>query len=192
LRWAGLGGLAALAAGVLSEGLPTAAVAAPAVSSTFDPLRPPAVPLAVRSPYLTTWLPGDSLPGAWPTFWTGAVTAITGIARVDGVPYVFIGTPGGGGYALATQTALVTTATRSVYTIQAGPVALTVTFFSPAFPPADPANLRRQSVPMSYLMVTALSRDGVGHRVSVYLDISGEGAGSARTWRRCAQPCRRR
>jgi hypothetical protein len=50
--------------------------------STFFPARPPAVPLAVRSPYLSTWLEAGSdggnggyLAGEWPTFWTGQVTA---------------------------------------------------------------------------------------------------------------------
>ena len=38
-------------------------------ASTFSPLRPPAIPLAVASPYLSTWLQGDNLPGTWPTFW---------------------------------------------------------------------------------------------------------------------------
>lgn len=41
-------------------------------ASSFSPLRPPAIPLAVRSPYLNTWLNGDSggiLPGSWPRFW---------------------------------------------------------------------------------------------------------------------------
>lgn len=44
--------------------------------STFDPLRPPAIPLAVKSPYLNTWQQAGSdggnggyLPGQWPTFW---------------------------------------------------------------------------------------------------------------------------
>ena len=47
-----------------------------ASASTFTPLRPPAIPLAVRSPYLNTWLNGDSggiLPGAWPHFWAYVV-----------------------------------------------------------------------------------------------------------------------
>ena len=45
--------------------------------STFQPVRPPAVPLAVRSPYLNTWLdsPTDGkergvLAGQFPRFWT--------------------------------------------------------------------------------------------------------------------------
>ena len=48
-----------------------------AAQSKFVPTRPPALPLAVKSPYLSTWLPAGSdggnggyLPGAWPTFWT--------------------------------------------------------------------------------------------------------------------------
>lgn len=45
-------------------------------SSTFSPARPPSIPLAVRSPYLSTWLQvgkdggdGGLLAGQWPTFW---------------------------------------------------------------------------------------------------------------------------
>jgi hypothetical protein len=44
--------------------------------STFSPARPPAIPLAVRSPYLSTWLNAGSdggnggyLAGQWPVFW---------------------------------------------------------------------------------------------------------------------------
>lgn len=42
-------------------------------ASTFKPTRPPAHPLLVRSPYLNSWLQGESgglLPGSWPRFWT--------------------------------------------------------------------------------------------------------------------------
>lgn len=44
--------------------------------STFNPLRPPALPLAVRSPYFNVYQEAGSdggnggyLPGQWPTFW---------------------------------------------------------------------------------------------------------------------------
>lgn len=47
-----------------------------AAQSTFTPARPPAIPLAVKSPYLTTWQSagtdggnGGYLAGQWPTFW---------------------------------------------------------------------------------------------------------------------------
>jgi hypothetical protein len=166
LRYAGLAGIAGVAGPAV-----LGATAANAAGGTFTPIRPPATPLAVRSPYLTTWLPGDSLAGTWPTFWRGAVTAIAGIVRVDNQPYVFIGAPGGG-WPLVTQTSLVVTATRSTYTQTAGPVTVTTEFFSPV----DPADLRRQSVPMSYLTVSVAANDGGSHTVSLYLDISGEWA----------------
>jgi hypothetical protein len=38
-------------------------------AGTFSPLRPPAIPLAVASPYLHTWLEADNLAGTWPVFW---------------------------------------------------------------------------------------------------------------------------
>lgn len=53
-------------------------LAAQAVSaaSTFSPARPPSVPIAVKSPYLNTWLNAGSdggnggyLAGEWTTFW---------------------------------------------------------------------------------------------------------------------------
>jgi hypothetical protein len=40
--------------------------------STFSPARPPAQPLAVKSPYLSVWQVannGGYLAGQWPTFW---------------------------------------------------------------------------------------------------------------------------
>ncbi|WP_426512672.1 glutaminase domain-containing protein [Dactylosporangium sp. McL0621] len=169
-RLAALGGIVGSALGPLL--FEEAAHAA----TTFAPIRPPATPLAVRSPYLSTWLRADTLPGNWPTFWAGAVTAITGIVRVDGQPYVFMGAPSGG-WPLAAQTALVITATRSTFTIAAGPVRLEVEFFSPV----DPASLRRQSVPMSYLSITATSADAGTHQVSLYVDVSGEWAHGDRT-----------
>ena len=50
-------------------------------ASTFSPARPPAIPLAVKSPYVNCWQqagsdtenggPGNGgyLAGQWPTFW---------------------------------------------------------------------------------------------------------------------------
>ena len=49
--------------------------------STFSPARPPAIPLAVKSPYVSAWQQAGSdaerggpghgglLAGQWPTFW---------------------------------------------------------------------------------------------------------------------------
>ncbi|HEV2634173.1 MAG TPA: DUF5127 domain-containing protein [Actinocrinis sp.] len=190
LRWGGAAVAATAAAGLLSPGaalaatglpsaaagLPGAATAAQAAApaaSTFGPLRPPATPLAVRSPYFSTWQAADSLAGTWPTFWNGRTTALCGIARIDGAPWIFCGAPAlPGGPALSTmsQVSLTFTATRSVYTLTGGGVTLTVTFFSPV----ALTNLQRQSVPFSYVTVQAASSDGRNHTVDIHVDASGE------------------
>ncbi|KAH8671259.1 glutaminase GtaA [Xylariales sp. PMI_506] len=146
-------------------------------ASTFDPARPPAVPLAVRSPYLSTWLNdgsdggnGGYLAGAWPTFWTGQVTAWTGLIRVDGIPYTWMGAPAN--YpTVVNQVAFSYTSTRSTFLMEvANKVSMNITFLSPV----TPTDLMRQSLPFSYLDVTVESMDGASHNVEIYSDVSGE------------------
>lgn len=153
---------------------PAGAQAPPPSGGKMTPIRPPATPLIVRDPYVSTWQPADALPGRWPTFWTGATRAMTGIARIDGQPYVFMGAPGLSGQTLPlmTQTALDVTPTQSRYTLQAGGVTVTVNFLSPV----EPDDLRRQSIPLGYIFAGARSADGKTHTVSLYFDISGEWA----------------
>lgn len=48
-----------------------------AASWTSTPFSPASVPLAVRTPYLSAWLPqgpGKALNDDWPRFWAGAVS----------------------------------------------------------------------------------------------------------------------
>jgi hypothetical protein len=145
---------------------------APPTSTTF---RPPAVPLVVRSPYLSTWLAADNLPGTWPTFWTGRITAMTGIATIDGVPYLFFGAPSSPTafpFPTLRQLSLTVTATASTFVLAQAGVELTVTFLTPV----TPGDLKRQSQPLSYISVSARGTDGASHQVSVYFDISGEWA----------------
>jgi hypothetical protein len=151
------------------NGLGKRTPAAGSSQPTYLPFRPPATPLVVRSPYLSTWLAGDSLPGTWPVFWNGRITALTGLVRVDGNVFTWCGAPSEN-FPLAVQAGLEVSGTRSVFTLTAGPVTLTATFFSPV----DPADLRRQCVPLSYITVTAAAADGKRHAVSVYLDITAE------------------
>ncbi|PKV96165.1 uncharacterized protein DUF4964 [Amycolatopsis echigonensis] len=171
LRWAGAGTVAAAALWCAPELVQSTASAAPA--GTLNPLRPPATPLVVRSPYLSTWQAADNLPGTWSTFWNGHITALCGIARIDGAAYVFAGAPqlpSGPSLTPMTQNSLQVTATRSIYELSGGGVTLTVTFFSPV----DPGNLQRQCVPFGYVAVAAASTDGRAHAVSLHFDSSAE------------------
>jgi hypothetical protein len=179
--------------GVLSGGSALAAPTATKAATTdargglvAEPIRPPAAPLAVRGPYLSTWLPATTLPGTWQQFWTGHITAMGGIARVDGTSYVFMGAPaivlnvpnGNNGSPSTVlgfeqalqQTLLEVTATRSRFHLEGGGISLVVEFFSPV----EPGDLRRQSIPMSYVVLTVRSIDGQPHDVQLYADISGE------------------
>ena len=135
------------------------------------PIRPPAAPLIVRSPYLSTWQRSTVSPGTWQTFWNGDTTAMAGIVRIDGTSFVFAGDPsiGDAGAALE-QTHLTLTATRSVFTLQSRGVQITLEYLSPI----EPGDLQRQSIPMAWVLVTARSIDGASHDVSLYLDVSGE------------------
>jgi hypothetical protein len=163
------------AAGAFLLAMTTQAQTPPQSGGTLIPIRPPATPLIVRDPYVSTWQPANALPGTWPTFWAGRTKAITGIARVDGHPFVFLGAPITAGHLIApqmTQTKLTVTPTQSRYQLQGGGVTLTLDFLSPV----EPNDLRRMSVPLGYIFATAQSADGRPHAVSLYFDITGEWA----------------
>lgn len=147
--------------------------AAAGAASTFSPARPPAIPLAVRSPYLSIWLPAGSDGGdggylnkETTTFWDGVSKAWTGLVRVDGTTYTWMGLPGP---QAATQKSFSYTSTKSIFNFQAGPVTLTATFTSPL----TPNDFKRMSLVFSYLDVSVVSNDKKSHDVQVYCDITG-------------------
>ncbi|KKK18479.1 glutaminase GtaA, partial [Aspergillus rambellii] len=133
------------------------------------------LPLAVKSPYLNTWLSagrdggnGGYLAGEWPTFWEGQITGWAGLIRVDGSVYTWMGLPGS---TTVNQTAYEYTSTKSIFTMHIeDAVEMKITFLSPI----TPNDLRRQSLVFSYLDVSVSSLDGQSHDVQVYTDISAE------------------
>ncbi|KAI0779898.1 DUF1793-domain-containing protein [Fomes fomentarius] len=142
---------------------------------TATPFSPPAIPLAVKSPYVSAWLmqgQGAALNDAWPNFWTGTILGWAGFANVDGASYCWMGVPAVPAtvFNKAVQKSVQITATKTVFVMTAGPVDLTVTFLSPI----EPSNLVNQSFPFSYYAISAASNDGQPHKVQVYADISGE------------------
>nr|GAT54330.1 predicted protein [Mycena chlorophos] len=173
--------LLSVAASVLSVASLAAGVAWEAT-----PFNPSAIPLAVRSPFLSSWLGqgtnGNGVPlnGGWPSFWTGQTMAWTGLAYVDGKAYTWMGVPSvsGSSFSQATQKSVNITSTQSIFVLSAGGVDITATFLSPV----EPTDLVKQSFPFSYLSVSAASNDGGSHSVSVYVDISGEWLSGSNIW----------
>ncbi|KAA8618543.1 glutaminase GtaA [Pyrenophora tritici-repentis] len=166
--------------GVLGGLLLTTAVQA---VSTFTPTRPPSLPLAVKSPYLSTWFPAGSnggnggyLPGQWPSFWTGQWLGWTGLIKVDGTTYLWMGAPKDFNNK-ANQTSFEYTSTKSIFTMTAGNVELKVTFLSPL----TPKDYKRQSLIFSYMDIEVSSLDGSEHDVQLYTDISAEWASGSLT-----------
>ncbi|KAF7776020.1 hypothetical protein Agabi119p4_4413 [Agaricus bisporus var. burnettii] len=146
-----------------------------AVTWNAEPFNPPSFPLAVRSPYLSAWLPqgsGAALNDVWPTFWTGQTLGWAGFVKVDNNAYSFLGTPNvpNAAFSKAVQKSSKFTATQTTFVLSAGPVDLTITFLSPV----EATDLLKQSTPFAYMAVSASSTDGAAHRVQVYSDISAE------------------
>ncbi|KAJ5604393.1 hypothetical protein N7510_009547 [Penicillium lagena] len=146
---------------------------------SHHPVLPPSYPLAVRNPYLSTWMPSDrvqNLPHAEPQFWAGQNLGWSVIVRVDGRAYSLMGVQNAN--ASGIHPAIVHraefTASHSVFDLSAGPVALTLDFFSPV----SPSNYLRHSLPFSYLTVHVTKSRG--HDIQVYSDIDGRWTGRPR------------
>ncbi|KAA1113417.1 hypothetical protein PGT21_031048 [Puccinia graminis f. sp. tritici] len=150
--------------------------------TTALPFLPTVVPLAVRSPYLGTYLQGGQdkdLSESSPRFWTGAPVGWNGLIRVDGHVFNWMGNLTH--WPAANNTKFEHTASSSIFRFAIGPpqeeegasepakVYLDVTFLSP-ITPHDPF---RQSLPLSYLSLTVSSADGEAHEVELYTDING-------------------
>jgi len=136
-------------------------------------VRPPSIPLAVRSPYLSVWLPATDLTSATPLFWNGASRGFVGLVRIDGQLYAWAGEPvlsTGSAVAPLTPVSTEVTATRSIFTASAGGVELVAEWLSPV----EPGNLQLQSAPLTLLTVSVSFTDGNSHDVQVYADITGE------------------
>jgi len=126
--------------------------------------RPPAVPLIAHNPYFSVWSMADKLTDQNTKHWTGREQPIYGLARIDGKTWRFMGADPREIPAME-QTSLQVTPTHTIYQFQASGVALTVTFFTPAFP----QDLDILSRPVTYLTVAASAQGD--HDLSVLIDV---------------------
>ncbi|KAF4538650.1 Glutaminase [Lasiodiplodia theobromae] len=143
----------------------------------YSPARPPAVPLAVRSPYTSVWSSTENngtLNTNGVQFWTGQAVGWEGIIVVDGISYEWMGTniansvlPQLDNFKSATPLSVSYDSQYSNFTFTAGPVLVTASFFSPVVP----QDLCRTSIPLSYLEVSYESQDNATHSVNLYTDV---------------------
>ena len=128
--------------------------------------RPPAVPLITHNPYFSVWSMADHLTDEPTRHWTGAEQPLTGLARIDGHAFRFMGRWPGEAQAMQ-QTALEITPTHTRYSFAAAGIRLDFGFFTPALPD----DLDTLSRPVTYLTWDAKSSDGKPHDVTLFLDV---------------------
>ncbi|GAA5935487.1 hypothetical protein JCM1841_003908 [Sporobolomyces salmonicolor] len=161
--------------------------------SSFSPLLPPAITLAIKPVHLNAWLStgGDRgskgyLAGSWAWHWPihypgsdkDYRLSWAGIISVNGTAYEFLGAPvldpsasDVGNTHVARQITFEYTATRSIF-FRAGGVSFNATFLSPVTPDDEVC----LSLPFSHLSVDIDPDVLKKLDVTVYMDISGEWA----------------
>lgn len=128
--------------------------------------RAPATPLITHDPYFSIWSDTDNLTDSDTKHWTGVPQPLSGIARIDGKAYRFMGHDPEELPAMQ-QTAHSIAPTHTRYEFRQSGITLQLTFFTPALP----NDLEVLSRPVTYLTWTAQSDDGALHQVSILLDV---------------------
>jgi len=123
------------------------------------------MPLITHDPYFSIWSASDKLTDSDTTHWTGAPQPITGIARIDGKAFRFMGRHPDAIPAME-QTGSSITPTHTRYQFRQSGVTLELTFFTPAIM----SDLDVLSRPVTYLTWSVRATDGATHHVSVLLD----------------------
>ena len=134
-------------------------------------LRLPSVPLVNNDPYFTIWSPFDKLTDGGTVHWTGNSKSLTGLLRVDGTTYRFMGKQtSNGAFKTAAQKSVDVLATNTYYTFACGPVELDLVFTAPML--IDDLNML--STPVNYFSYQVRSTDGAKHDVQLYYEASSE------------------
>src|SRR5580658_9374082 len=127
----------------------------------------PAVPLVAHSPYFSIWSVSDTLNGTNTRHWTGSEQRLSGLLRLDGKTYRYMGADPQNVPAMK-QVSLRISPLHTDYAFEEGGARLQVTFFTPALPSV----LNILSRPVTYLTWTLRSTDGRPHSATLLLDVS--------------------
>lgn len=132
--------------------------------------RAPVTPLIVHDPFMSVWSWADTATDTWPAHWTGRQNQMSGVVRIDGRPYRFMGRNNRMADTVPAmeQVSREITPLRTLYRFAADGVELTLTFTSPMLPD----DLELLGRPASYIDIAVRSTDGRDHAVSAYYDWS--------------------
>jgi hypothetical protein len=129
--------------------------------------RAPATPLITHDPYFSVWSMSDKLTGSETKHWTGSEQPMTGLARIDGKTYRFLGR-NPESVSEMKQVAHSISAPHTRYAFEQSGVRLELAFFTPALP----GDLDVLSRPVTYMTVTASATDSAKHKISVLFDVA--------------------
>lgn len=149
-------------------------------------LTPPVLPLAVRTPYLSTWLPNAREPPwhGWPMFYTGEALGLSIMVRTNKTVYPLLGRPQDSltsnsssftvKYAAYRGAQFDSASTNLSYAIteQNDSTTVTVSFLSPI----TPTSTLRQAIPASYLHISMTG----SLAIAVYVDANGQWVSGSR------------
>lgn len=127
--------------------------------------RLPAIPLIASDPYLSIWMPADTMTQTDSIHWSGPVKPLRGRMTVDGAKARWMGV---GPETEARLEALEVTPTRTCFASVFGGVRLEACFAAPDLPD----DLDLLSTPVTLVTLTAAPVDGQAHDVSVELHLS--------------------
>ena len=127
--------------------------------------RLPAIPLIASDPYLSIWMPADTMTQTDSIHWSGPIKPIRGTMTVDGAACRFLGA---GCEPEAALTELRVSATQTALISEFRGVQLETRFITPALPD----DLDVLSMPVTLVTFRASMLDGAKHDVSIQLHLS--------------------
>jgi hypothetical protein len=122
----------------------------------------------LHDPYFSVWSFNDELTDGPTRHWTGTSQQMSGLVRIDGKAFRFMGNDRE--LPALKQISRAIWPTRTIYDFEDAGIHLTLTFFTPAIP----QDLDILSRPVTYVSWDVRSIDGQSHATSLYFDASSQ------------------
>jgi hypothetical protein len=122
----------------------------------------------LHDPYFSVWSFNDELTDGPTRHWTGTSQQMSGLVRIDGKAFRFMGNDRE--LPALKQISRAIWPTRTIYDFEDAGIHLTLTFFTPAIP----RDLDILSRPVTYVSWDVRSIDGQSHATSLYFDASSQ------------------